>query len=167
MERLAQLSSPTALAVGLLSAAAAVALAVRGPISGLDLALTVTAVAFVATTLVGMAVLRAGPRNPVGWILLVAGAMLPLSIFGQVLGDATYIFGLACYPRADGDQPDHRVPGHLRGPADRPVRVAAVPRRPTGGPGDPHPPPYSLARPHLLGDAGRPGRLRPFLALAG
>ena len=98
MERLAQLSSPAALAVGLLSAAAAVALAVRGPISGLDLALTVTAVAFVATTLVGMAVLRAGPRNPVGWILLVAGAMLPLSIFGQVLGDATYIFGRPAIP---------------------------------------------------------------------
>jgi two-component system NarL family sensor kinase len=98
MERLAQLSSPVALAVGLLSAAAAVALAVRGPISGLDLALTVTAVAFVATTLVGMAVLRTGPRNPVGWILLVAGAMLPLSIFGQVLGDATYIFGRPAIP---------------------------------------------------------------------
>jgi hypothetical protein len=98
MERLAQLSSPVALAVGLLSAAAAVALAVRGPISGLDLALTVTAVAFVATTLVGMAVLRTGPRNLVGWILLVGGAALPLTVFGQVLGDATYSFGRRAIP---------------------------------------------------------------------
>ena len=98
MERLAQLSSPVALAVGLLSAAAAVALAVRGPISGLDLALTVTAAAFVSTTLVGMAVLRTGPRNPVGWILLVAGAALPLSVFGQVVSDATYVFGRPAIP---------------------------------------------------------------------
>jgi hypothetical protein len=98
MERYAQLSSPVALAVGLLSAASAVALAVRGPISGLDLALTVTAVAFVSTTLVGMAVLRTSPRNLVGWILLVAGAALPLSMFGQVLSDASYNFGRPAIP---------------------------------------------------------------------
>ncbi len=93
MKRLAQLCSPVALAVGLLSAAAAVALAIRGPVNGLDLALTVTAVAFVSTTLVGMAVLRTSPRHPVGWIFLVAGALLPLSVFGQVISDATYVFG--------------------------------------------------------------------------
>jgi hypothetical protein len=98
VERLAQLSSPVALAVGLLSAAAAVALAVRGPISGLDLALTVTAVAFVSTTLVGMAVLRTSPGNLVGWILLVAGAVMPLSVFGQVISDATYVFGRPAIP---------------------------------------------------------------------
>ena len=93
MKRLAQLCSPVALAVGLLSAAAAVALAIRGPVNGLDLALTVTAVAFVSTTLVGMAVLRTSPRHLVGWIFLVAGALLPLSVFGQVVSDATYVFG--------------------------------------------------------------------------
>ena len=98
MKRLAQLSSPVALAIGLLSAAASVALAVRGPISGLDLALTVTAVAFVSTTLVGMAVLRTSPANPVGWILLVAGAALPLGMFVQVVSDATYIYGRPAIP---------------------------------------------------------------------
>jgi two-component system NarL family sensor kinase len=98
MKRLAQLISPVALAIGLISAAAAVALAIRGPITGLDLALTVTAVAFVSTTLVGMAVLRTSPANPVGWILLVAGAALPVSMFGQVLSDATYVFGRPAIP---------------------------------------------------------------------
>jgi signal transduction histidine kinase len=98
MERLARLSSPAALAVGLFSVAAAVALAIRGPISGLDLAQTVTAVAFLPTALVGMAVLRAGPRNPVGWILLAAGTLLPLSVFGQVVCDATYNFGRPAIP---------------------------------------------------------------------
>jgi two-component system, NarL family, sensor kinase len=98
MERFARLSSPTALAVGLLSAAAAVALAIRGPVSGLDVALTITAVFFLPTTLVGMAVLRTGPRNPVGWILLVAGVALPLSVFGQVLADATYVYGRPAVP---------------------------------------------------------------------
>src|ERR1700744_43521 len=98
MKRLAQLSSPVALAIGLLSAAASVALAIRGPVSGLDLALTVTAVAFLSTTLVGMAVLRAGPANPVGWILLVAGGALPLSVLGQVLSDASYNFGRPAMP---------------------------------------------------------------------
>ena len=68
MERIARLSSPVALAVGLLSAAAAVALAIRGPINGLDLVLTVTAVAFVSTTLVGMAVLSVGIA---GWLTAV------------------------------------------------------------------------------------------------
>jgi signal transduction histidine kinase len=75
-----------------------VALAIRGPISGLDLALTVTAVAFVSTTLVGMAVLRTSPANPVGWILLVAGAALPLSMFVQVVSDATYLYGRPAIP---------------------------------------------------------------------
>ena len=98
MERFARLSSPVALAIGLLSAAASVALAIRGPISGLDLALTVTAVAFVSTTLVGMAVLRTSPANPVGWILLVTGAALPLSMFVQVVSDATYIYGRPAIP---------------------------------------------------------------------
>jgi two-component system NarL family sensor kinase len=98
MERIARLSSPVALAVGLLSAAASVALAIRGPISGLDLALTVTAVAFVSTTLVGMAVLRTSPANPVGWILLVAGAALPLAMFVQVVSDAHYLYGRPAIP---------------------------------------------------------------------
>jgi signal transduction histidine kinase len=98
MERFARLSSPVALAIGLLSAAASVALAIRGPISGLDVALTVTAVAFVSTTLVGMAVLRASPANPVGWILLVAGAALPLGMFIQVVSDASYIYGRPAIP---------------------------------------------------------------------
>src|ERR1700742_3808037 len=98
MERIARLSSPVALAVGLLSAAASVALAIRGPISGLDLALTVTAVAFVSTTLVGMAVLRARPANPVGWILLVVGAPLPLAMRVQVVIDATYLYGRPAIP---------------------------------------------------------------------
>src|ERR1700749_2774899 len=98
MERFARLSSPVALAIGLLSAAASVALAIRGPISGLDLALTVTAVAFVSTTLVGMAVLRTSPANPVGWILLVAGAALPLAMFVQVVSDAHYLYGRPAIP---------------------------------------------------------------------
>src|ERR1700744_4301624 len=98
MERLARMISPVALAIGLLSAAASVALAIRGPISGLDLALTVTAVAFVSTTLVGMAVLRTSPANPVGWILLVAGAALPLAMFVQVVSDAHYLYGRPAIP---------------------------------------------------------------------
>ena len=95
MERLARLSGPVALAIGLLSAAASVALAIRGPISGLDVALTVTAVFFVPTTLVGMAVLRADPRNRVGWILLVAGAALPLSVFCQDVDSGSAEIGRA------------------------------------------------------------------------
>lgn len=71
---------------------------IRGPVSGLDVALTVTAVAFVSTTLVGMAVLRASPANPVGWILLAAGAALPLGMFVQVLSDATYVYGRPAIP---------------------------------------------------------------------
>jgi signal transduction histidine kinase len=98
MERFARLSSPVALAIGLLSAAASVALAIRGPISGLDVALTVTAVAFVSTTLVGMAVLRTSPANPVGWILLVAGAALPLGMLVQVVSDASYVYGRPAIP---------------------------------------------------------------------
>src|ERR1700744_4978097 len=98
MERLARMISPVALAIGLLSAAASVALAIRGPISGLDLALTVTAVAFVSTTLVGMAVLRTSPANPVGWILLVAGAALPLAMFVQVVSHAPYLYGRPAIP---------------------------------------------------------------------
>jgi signal transduction histidine kinase len=98
MKRLAALSSPLALAIGLLSAAASVALAIRGPVSGLDVALTVIAVAFVSTTLVGMAVLRASPANPVGWILLVAGAAMPLGMFVQVVSDATYVYGRPAVP---------------------------------------------------------------------
>src|ERR1700761_6930908 len=98
MKRLAQLSSPVVLAIGLLSAAASVALAIRGPISGLDLALTVTAVAFLSTTLVGMAVLRTSPAHPVGWTLLVAGAALPLGMFVQVASDAHYLYGRPAFP---------------------------------------------------------------------
>src|SRR6201996_1080060 len=98
MERFARLSSPVALAVGLLSAAASVALAIRGPISGLDLALTLTAVAFLSTSLVGLAVLRTSPANPVGWILLVAGAALPLEMFVQVASDAHYLYGRHALP---------------------------------------------------------------------
>ena len=145
MKRLAQLSSPVALAVGLLSAAASVALAVRGPISGLDLALTVTAVAFVSTTLVGMAVLRTSPANPVGWILLVAGAALPLAMFVQVVSDATYVYGRPAIPGlvaidlASGYGGGGRFPGRpaaRRGTAaartGRPVapQRRRVPRRP-------------------------------------
>src|SRR6201999_945289 len=61
-------------------------------------ALTVPAVAFVSTTLVGMAVLRTSPANPVGWILLVAGAALPLAMFVQVASDAHYQYGRPAIP---------------------------------------------------------------------
>jgi two-component system, NarL family, sensor kinase len=91
MERLARLSSPVALATGLLSAAGAVAVAIRGPVSGLDAVLTATAVFFLATGLVGRAALRANPRNVVGWILLIAGAALPVSVFCQSVADAAYL----------------------------------------------------------------------------
>jgi len=55
-------------------------------------------VAFVSTTLVGMAVLRTSPANPVGWILLVAGAALPLAMFVQVASDAHYLYGRPAIP---------------------------------------------------------------------
>jgi hypothetical protein len=58
----------------------------------------VTAVAFLSTTLVGMAVLRTSPANPVGWILLVAGAALPLAMFVQVVSDASYVYGRPAIP---------------------------------------------------------------------
>ena len=57
--------------IGLLSAAGAVTVAIRGPVSGLDAVLAVTAVFFLATGLVGRTALRANPRNIIGWILLL------------------------------------------------------------------------------------------------
>jgi signal transduction histidine kinase len=91
MERLARLSSPVVLAIGLLSAAGSVTVAIRGPVSGLDAVLAATAVFFLATGLVGQAALRANPRNMIGWILLVAGGALPVSVLCQLVADAAYV----------------------------------------------------------------------------
>jgi len=83
--------SPVALAIGLLAAGGAVGFAVRGPIDGLDLLLTVTAVFFLPTGLVGFAILRTTPTNRIGWLLLVAGAALPLSVLCQSISDAAFV----------------------------------------------------------------------------
>jgi signal transduction histidine kinase len=77
--------------IGLLSAAGAVTVAIRGRVSGLDAVLAATAVFFLATGLVGRTALRANPRNVIGWILLIAGAALPVSVFCQLVADAAYI----------------------------------------------------------------------------
>jgi signal transduction histidine kinase len=93
MQRLARICIPATVTVGVLSAVASVVLVMRGPAGWFDVVLAATAVIFLPTALVGAAVVRAGNRNATGWILLVAGGALPLSVLCQVVADAAFASG--------------------------------------------------------------------------
>ena len=93
MQRLARICTPAVVTVGVLSAIGSVALVIRGPAGWFDVVLAATAVIFLPTALVGSAVVRAGNRNAAGWILLVAGGALPLSVLCQVVADAAFASG--------------------------------------------------------------------------
>ncbi|MEV4622593.1 histidine kinase [Asanoa sp. NPDC049573] len=73
-------------AVAVAAAIAGVLLAVRGPVTGLDAWLTASAAAYLPVALVGAAMARREPGNPVGWIFLVSGAALPLANLLNLLG---------------------------------------------------------------------------------
>jgi two-component system, NarL family, sensor kinase len=86
-------SIPTGLARGLAAAAAvldvaaaAVAFRYRLDAAGVGLALLVIACTSIA--LVGSAVASAEPRNPLGWLLLVCGASIPLAVGSFVYSHA-------------------------------------------------------------------------------
>jgi two-component system NarL family sensor kinase len=98
MQRLVRFGVPAALAVGTLSAAAAVVLVVRLPAGWFDIVLAATAVVFLPTGLVGAAIVRANQRNGAGWIMLLAGAALPLTVVCQVVADAAFASGDADVP---------------------------------------------------------------------
>jgi two-component system NarL family sensor kinase len=93
MQRLVRIGIPAAIAVGALSAVASVVFVVHGPAGWFDVVLAATAVIFLPTALVGAAVVRARSTNAAGWILLVAGAALPLGVFCQVVADAAFASG--------------------------------------------------------------------------
>ena len=98
VQRLVRICVLAVIAVGMLSAIAAIALIFGGPAGWLDFVLAATAVIFLPTALVGAAVLRAGSDNAAGWILLVAGVALPLSVACQVVADAAFASGARGVP---------------------------------------------------------------------
>jgi two-component system NarL family sensor kinase len=98
MHRLVRMSVLAALSVGALSAAGALVLVARGGAGWFDGMLAGTAVLFLPTGLVGAAIVRTNRRSGVGWILLVAGAALPLTTFCQLMADAWFVDGDTSIP---------------------------------------------------------------------
>ncbi|MCW2937606.1 MAG: sensor histidine kinase [Actinomycetia bacterium] len=88
-----KLLTTTATLVAVVCSAIAVLLAVYGPVRPLWVLFAATSVIFLPVTLVGSAVVRTGPRNPVGWILLVAGVCLPLSMAALIGAGIRYAHG--------------------------------------------------------------------------
>jgi two-component system NarL family sensor kinase len=68
----------------------AVALAVRYHHDALGLGLAGLVLVFLSVPVVGAAATRAGPRNPVGWILLACGVTLPLAGTAYLYSHAAY-----------------------------------------------------------------------------
>ena len=94
-----------ALAVG--GAVVAVLTAAVPHDDGFTILMAALAVALLTVPVVGAAAVRAAPRNPVSWILLAAGASLPVAI-------AAYCYGRAAFD--DGhDLPLARLAGWLDG----------------------------------------------------
>ena len=93
MHATVRIGAPLALAFGALAAIAAAALVLHGPSGGLQAVYAVTAVVFLPTGLVGSALVRAAPRNRLGWLLLAASVALPVSVLCQVVADAAYVYG--------------------------------------------------------------------------
>jgi two-component system, NarL family, sensor kinase len=82
-------------AVAGLSSAAAVILAVRYHPTPRSVVIALLAVTFLSVPLVGAAIARSEPRNPVGWIVLASGCFLPLAT-------AAYLYARAAFQeRAD------------------------------------------------------------------
>jgi signal transduction histidine kinase len=98
MRRLARICVPAAIAAGTSAAIAAVVLVIVWPAGWFDVVMAATAVIFLPTALVGAAVLRARSDNAVGWILLIAGFSLPLSVACQVVADAAFASGATDVP---------------------------------------------------------------------
>ena len=98
MQRLARISVPAAIAVGTSRRSRRSCWSFVGPAGWFDVVLAATAVIFLPTALVGAAVVRARSTNAVGWILLVAGAALPLSVACQVVADAAFASGATGVP---------------------------------------------------------------------
>jgi two-component system, NarL family, sensor kinase len=80
-------------AVAALAVATAVAVAATQAGDALIVMAAVWAFASLSVTIVGVAGLRAAPRHPVAWILLVSGTLLPLAIAGFVYSRAAYEHG--------------------------------------------------------------------------
>ncbi len=81
------------LSVGALSAAGSVVLFARTETTWFYALLAATSVIFLPTGLVGAAIVRTNRRSPVGWILVTAGAALPLTTFCAMVADARFVRG--------------------------------------------------------------------------
>jgi signal transduction histidine kinase len=66
------------------------ALAVQNRHDAVGLGMAVLALVFLPVPVVGAAAARAGPRNPVGWILLTCGMSLPLATAAYLYSHAAY-----------------------------------------------------------------------------
>jgi signal transduction histidine kinase len=82
--------SRTAVAAAAVLALAAVVLAVRFRHDVLGLGMAGLALVFLSVPVVGAAVVRAQPRNPVGWVLLGSGVSLPLAVAAYLYSHAAY-----------------------------------------------------------------------------
>jgi two-component system NarL family sensor kinase len=79
MARLFRTLSPVAVAVAAAGAVLAVLVSVRGPVPPTVWVITATSVVYLPVVLVGSALVRSAPRNPVSWLFLVSGVGVPLS----------------------------------------------------------------------------------------
>ncbi|WP_203700329.1 sensor histidine kinase [Asanoa iriomotensis] len=94
--------SRAAVAVAVATAIAGVLLAVRGPVSALDAWLTASATLYLPVALVGAAMARRAPANPVGWVFLASAVALPLGNLLHLIGglafelvySALFVFGV-------------------------------------------------------------------------
>lgn len=85
----------------------------NGSLTGIDAVLAAPAIPYVALAFVGAAIVRAQPRNVVGWLFLISGAALPVSS--------------ALIATAQAQVSDHRTAAAWIDLAAQPFEVAAVP----------------------------------------
>jgi signal transduction histidine kinase len=78
--------STVAVYVAVFSAVAGLALIGTGRLSGLSILLAVVAAIYLAVVFVGVAILRADPRSPTGWVFLISGTATMIS---SLLGGAS------------------------------------------------------------------------------
>ncbi len=91
-----------AVAVAVAAAAGGVLLAVRGQVSALDAWLTASAVAYLPVAVVGAAMTRRAPGNPVGWIFLASAIAVPVAnllhliggVWLELVSSALFVFGV-------------------------------------------------------------------------
>ncbi|MEU1722707.1 GAF domain-containing sensor histidine kinase [Actinomadura sp. ATCC 39365] len=72
---------------------ACAAAAIVYPVRAWSIVLPVVAVVYVSVPVVGAAMARSQPRNPVGWILVASGVGFPLACTGYLLAEAAYTAG--------------------------------------------------------------------------